>query len=210
MRTSKFLAIALTTALAGVAAAKPATKSAPAPAHDPDADSMSITMTSSKGRLGVGVIQISPELRTHLGAPADRGVLVDMVKADSPAAKAGVRVGDVMIEVDGEAATSAMDMLSAMSDRKQGEAVALRVIRDGKHADLTATLTDDAGATWSRQRRSVNFGHMDPRFQQWFDASGMGSMDAFAPFSPGRDRALQQRVEELEQRLRKLEQKKYH
>ncbi|HVK88349.1 MAG TPA: PDZ domain-containing protein [Kofleriaceae bacterium] len=210
MRTSKFLAVAFTTALAGIAVAKPVTKPAPAPALDPDADSMSITMISSKGRLGVGVIQISPELRSHLGAPADRGVLVDMVKADSPAAKAGVRVGDVMVEVDGEAATSAMDMLSAMSDRKQGEAVAIGVVRDGKRADLTATLTEDAGPAMQRQSRSFNFGQMDPRFQQWFDASGMGAMDAFAPFGPGRDRALQQRVDELEQRLRKLEQKKYH
>lgn len=206
MPTSKFLAVAFTTLLAGTAVAKPQAP-APGPApFDPDAGSMSITMTSSQGRLGVAVIQISPELRAALGAPTDRGVLVDGVKPGSPAAKAGVQVGDVVTDVDGDAATSAIDMLSAMSDRKQGDAVKIAVLRDHKRVELSATLTDDGSATWQRQSRRV--GQMDPRFQQWFDASGMPSLDAFSPFSSGRERALQQRIDQLEQRLEKVE--KYH
>jgi C-terminal processing protease CtpA/Prc len=209
MPTSKFLAVAFTTLLAGTAVAKPqAPAKGPAP-FDPDAGSMSITTTSSQGRLGVAVIQISPELRTALGAPADRGVLVDAVKSGSPAAKAGLRVGDVVTDVDGDAATSAIDMLSAMADRKQGDAVKLAVLRDHKRVSLSATLTDDGSATWQRQTRRIGqMGTMDPRFQQWFDASGMPSMDAFSPFSSGREQALEKRIEQLEQRLEKIE--KYH
>jgi membrane-associated protease RseP (regulator of RpoE activity) len=212
MRTSNLLALALTSVLlGGIATAKPVTKPAPsAPSADIDTDSMSITMTSSKGRLGVAVVEISPELRSHFGAPADRGVLVNAVKADSPAAKAGLRVGDVVTEVDGAPSTSAMDMLDAMSARKKGEAVSLAVLRDGKRVDLTATLTEEPGLTWHRSTSSnlPRAFAMDPRFKQWFDASGMSSMDAF--MGGGMDKAMQQRIDALEQRLNALEKKKYH
>lgn len=124
----------------GPHAARPAD---PATLPDRDQGSMQITMTAGKGRLGVSVLQISADLRAHLGAPADRGVLVDAVRPDSPAAKAGVRVGDVLVDVDGDAARSATDILDAMADRKQGEAVKLEAIRDRGPVSLTATLEDD-------------------------------------------------------------------
>jgi S1-C subfamily serine protease len=60
---------------------------------------------------------MSPELRAHFGAPGDRGVLIDTVRAGSPAARAGIHVGDIVVEIDGDAARSAIDMLDAMSDR---------------------------------------------------------------------------------------------
>ncbi|MDX2089994.1 MAG: PDZ domain-containing protein [Kofleriaceae bacterium] len=213
MRTSNLLAVAFVSVLlGGIATAKPVSKPVPsAPSHDIDTDSMSITMTSSKGRLGVAVVEISPELRSHFGAPADRGVLVNVVKADSPAAKAGLRVGDVVTEVDGQPATSAMDMLEAMSDRKKGEAVSLAVLRAGKRTELTATLTEDPGMTWHRATSSSfpRAFQMDPRFKQWFDASGMSQMDAF--MNPGGgDSAMQQRIDELERRLNALEKKRFH
>src|SRR5262245_15606747 len=46
------------------------------------------------GFLGVQLIGITPELRQHYGVPKDAGVLVGAVEADSPAAKAGIQVGD--------------------------------------------------------------------------------------------------------------------
>ena len=207
MRKHSILALALTSALVGgVAIAKPGTNKSQPPA-DNDTDTMSFTMSASKGRLGVGVVQISPELRTHFGAPADRGVLVDVVKADSPAAKAGLKVGDLVLAVDGDPATSAMDMLGAMADKKQGDQVTIEVIRAGKPTQLTAALADDPGPVWSTRQFSSGF-QPDPRFKQWFEASGMPEMGMF--LNRGGDPALKQRLEELEQRLNQLEKKKYH
>jgi serine protease Do len=195
MRTRSIITVltslALAGGLAGSALAKPDSS---APPRD-DSDSFHITMTAGKGRLGIGIIQISSELRTHLGAPSDRGVLVDAVKADSPAARAGVRVGDVLVEVDGEAATSAADVLGALSDRKKGESVPLTVIRDGHRTELHATLEDNPGPAWRSSERD--------RFQPF------EGFDAFA--GPGAEqtrRALddaRRRIDDLERRIQRLE-----
>ena len=82
-------------------------------------------VSPSRARLGVAALSISPELRTHFGAPADRGLLVDAVQPESPAARAGVHVGDVVTDVDGDAASSTSDIVSALSDRKHGDHVAV-------------------------------------------------------------------------------------
>jgi membrane-associated protease RseP (regulator of RpoE activity) len=150
---------------------------------------------AGRGRLGVGVIEISPELRTQMGAPKDRGVLVDTVRPDSPAARAGVRVGDVVVEVDGEAARSASDMLEAMSDRKQGEEVTIAVLRAGQRVQLTATLTDDAGP---RMPRGPALGTPFPDRFDWQTPR----------FRDDIQRELEEarrRIDELERRLDKLE-----
>lgn len=100
----------------------------------------------SRARLGIAALSISPELRKHFGAPADRGVLVDAVLPDSAAARAGVHVGDIVTDVDGDAAGSASDIVEAMSDRKKGDDIAVDVIRDHNHVELRAKLAADAPA----------------------------------------------------------------
>src|SRR6187401_1148817 len=83
-----------------------------------DQDPVQVTVKAGKGRLGVSVLEISPELRVHFGAPRDRGVLINTVRPDSPAARAGMAVGDVVTAVDGDPVDAAAPMLAAMSDRK--------------------------------------------------------------------------------------------
>jgi S1-C subfamily serine protease len=135
MRTRILSAMFLAALGSGVAAAGPIAK---APAH-PAAPVPAV----SKGRLGFAALPISPALRAHFGAPDDRGVLVDLVRPDSPAAHAGLEVGDVVTEVDGAAATSARDVVEALSDRKKGDEVTIAAVRDGKHVELHARLETD-------------------------------------------------------------------
>lgn len=103
------------------------------------------TMTS-RGRLGVMVIGITPELRKHFGAADDRGILVGRVEPRSDAEAAGLRVGDVIVEVRGSAITSASDVLSALGSVKQGDTVSLTVVRDGKPLTLQAKMTSAPSA----------------------------------------------------------------
>lgn len=157
-----------------------------------DGSSMNVTVVAGKGRLGISVLQISHELRTHFGAPADRGVLVDSVRPDSPAAKAGLQVGDVITDLDAAQVGSASDLLSSLSTRKKGDAVGLTVIRNGARVDLKATLEDDPGPAW----QSGHFQMGDPndmfeKFQRW--APGFDDQD------------LRQQMQELERRLEQLE-----
>jgi membrane-associated protease RseP (regulator of RpoE activity) len=191
MKMRKPLSILLIT---GVAAAAPI--AAAAPAQNKSSDDAHVTVTAGRGRLGLAVIQASPELRAQLGAPGDRGVLVDRVIPDSPAARAGVRVGDVVLEVDGDAVTSATEMLEAMSDHEKGEQITITALRAGQRMQLVATLDDHPG----RRRPSMPgfsraFEGFDRQFPQF---QGQGELK--------RDlEEARRRIDELERRLEKLE-----
>jgi C-terminal processing protease CtpA/Prc len=169
----------------GIAAAGPGPKPTP---RTPDSD-VHITMVAGKGRLGVAVLQISADLRAHFGAPADRGVLVDSIRADSVAAKAGLRPGDVIVELDGAPVDSATDMLGAMSDRKKGDTIPIVIFRNGQRSELRATLADDPGPAL-------------PQVQRWtpsFDD------EDFPMPSFGKRDDLRKRLDDLEKRLQRLE-----
>lgn len=109
----------------------------------PSDDTFEWSMSTGRARLGVMVIGLTPELRSHFGAPADRGVLVGKVQPGSAAASAGLTVGDVLLEVQGDRVESAFDVLSALGERKKGDTVTLSVIRERKPLTLTARLTED-------------------------------------------------------------------
>jgi serine protease Do len=98
-------------------------------------------------RLGVELVRTTPELRTHLGAPEDHGVLVGKVLPGSAAEKAGIRVGDVITTVDGSEVSSAGGILEALAD-KSGQGVDIELVRDGKgmkvRADLPKLEEDEA------------------------------------------------------------------
>ena len=78
---------------------------------------------------------LPPRARTLTGA--DAGVEVVEVVAGSPAERAGIRVGDVIFELDGEPTGSATDLQRLMVAELIGSAVAARVVRDGDVLRLT-------------------------------------------------------------------------
>src|SRR5262245_14761695 len=160
-----------------------------------DNSSMNVTVTAGKGRLGISVLQISRELRTHFGAPADRGVLVDLVRPDSPAAKAGVHVGDVVTDLDAAQVGSASDLLSSLSTRQKGDTVAIAALRNGQRVDLKATREDDPGAAaWQGGR--FQFG--DPNDQ-------LDPFQGIPNWAPLDSRELRRQMQELERRIDQLE-----
>ena len=119
-------------------------------AADPSKDSGSTPQTfdkfewsTSKGRLGVMVMSLTPELRKHFGAADDRGVLVAHVEPGTPAAASGIAVGDVIVEVHGKGIDRASEVLSALADVHKGQNVSIAVVRDGKRRSLEATMADD-------------------------------------------------------------------
>ena len=97
---------------------------------------------SGKPLLGVELVETTPELRTHLGGTKEAGVLVGRVLGDSAAEKAGVRVGDLIVSVDGDSIGDASDLIDAVSSRA-GKTVDLGIIRDGRATSVKATLPAD-------------------------------------------------------------------
>lgn len=95
--------------------------------------------------LGVVLQPLTAELRTHYGVPAGAGVLVGKVLDDSPAWRAGVRVGDVLTSIDGRAIASPVDAAAVLAERAAGESAVVELWRDGAAERLTASLDEWAG-----------------------------------------------------------------
>lgn len=114
--------------------------------------------SSGQGRLGLMLEGLTPQLRSYFGAPNDAGLLVAQVAPDSPAAKAGVQVGDVITQVNRQRVQSADDIVSATrsanssmgnsssnasssnSNASMANKVQIHVIRNHQALDLQATL----------------------------------------------------------------------
>lgn len=94
-----------------------------------------------RGFLGVGLTDLTPELRTHFGVPEESGVMVSKVDSGSPAEKAGVKVGDIISSVDGKAVHSSWDLSARVRDYEEGQQAPLEVWRNGKVMTLTAAIT---------------------------------------------------------------------
>jgi len=89
--------------------------------------------------IGVKAQPMTSELRQHLKAPSERGVLVARVVEDSPAAKAGLKVGDIILSVDGEDIERPYDLAYQVRRADEGESLSLRLVRDGRTRSLKVT-----------------------------------------------------------------------
>jgi membrane-associated protease RseP (regulator of RpoE activity) len=89
-----------------------------------------------RGRLGVNVQELTPDLAAYFGVKD--GLLVSAVQADTPAAKAGIKAGDVIGSVNGKTVLSPAELVKELAD-KDGE-VTIGLTRDKKPLSLKATL----------------------------------------------------------------------
>ena len=80
-------------------------------------------------RIGVSTMELTKQLADYFGIAGGKGVLVTSVTDDGPAAKAGVRAGDVITAIDGEAVDSPGDISRAINRKKDGD-VALTIVRN--------------------------------------------------------------------------------
>jgi serine protease Do len=103
-----------------------------------------------RGRLGVYIQGMNADLASSFGLPDSRGALVSKVEPDSAADRAGVKVGDVVLGVDGETIGESADLPRIIGNKQPGSKVKLQVWREGKNRDIVATLdelsAEDAGS----------------------------------------------------------------
>jgi serine protease Do len=89
-------------------------------------------------RIGVSTTQLTKQLAEFFGIADGKGVLVTSVGDDSPAAKAGIKAGDVITAVDGEKLEDAGDLTRALGKKKEGD-VTLTIVRDKHQRSVTVT-----------------------------------------------------------------------
>jgi Do/DeqQ family serine protease len=85
-----------------------------------------------RGRIGVQIQDLTPELAKEFNVDHDGGALIAQVLPDSPAAKAGLSSGDVIITVNRKAVRSGSDLRNFIGLLRVGARVNLRVVRDGE------------------------------------------------------------------------------
>ncbi len=93
-----------------------------------------------RGRIGLTTQDVTPEQAKALGTPASQGAVVVEVAKDSPADKAGVRSGDVIVAVNGRPIRGSADVRNQVGLIPVGEEVEFKVLRDGRVLALKARV----------------------------------------------------------------------
>jgi membrane-associated protease RseP (regulator of RpoE activity) len=100
----------------------------------------------NRRRIGVSTMELSKQLADYFGITGGKGVLVTSVTDDGPAAKAGVRAGDVITAVDGEAVDSPGDISRAINRKKEGD-VTLTIVRNKSQQTIRVTPLEGSGVS---------------------------------------------------------------
>lgn len=166
-----------------------------------------------RGYLGVGLTDLTPELRAHFGVPEGEGVMISSVESGSPAEKAGIKVGDILTSVDGQQIEASWDVRSKVRRLEDGQQVPVELWRNGRAQTVTVTAAEreiaemDMGPLLEKLRGAdarpmvlqMDRDELRKRFPN------LDRMERGAP-APGR-RLSSPREAELEKRLKELEKK---
>jgi Do/DeqQ family serine protease len=95
-----------------------------------------------RGRLGVMVQDLTPDLAQAFGIPQTRGAVISRVEPGSAADRAGLREGDVVLQVDGRAVRNASEMRNIIGLLRVGAEVELEVVRDNRRHTITAQVAE--------------------------------------------------------------------
>jgi serine protease Do/serine protease DegQ len=104
------------------------------------ADQLITTGQVVRGWLGIGIQDLSSELADSFGLDRAVGALVNQVQADSPAQQAGIRRGDIMLELNGRTIRNASDLQLQIVSTPAGKTVPLKILRDGQPMIVEVTV----------------------------------------------------------------------
>ncbi len=93
-----------------------------------------------RGRIGVSIQEVTRDLADSFGLPRAAGALVSAVEADSPAAQAGIRQGDVIVRFNERAVENSADLPRIVAAARPGARAAVEIYRDGVPQSLTVAV----------------------------------------------------------------------
>ncbi|AUN94376.1 DegQ family serine endoprotease [Pseudazoarcus pumilus] len=93
-----------------------------------------------RGRIGVGVQELTRALADSFGLASPEGALVSNVEPDGPAARAGVQIGDVIVRFDGKPVPDSTALPRIVAEKRPGANVTMSVVRGGKPLELRLTV----------------------------------------------------------------------
>ncbi len=156
-----------------------------------------------RGWLGLAIQDLTPGVARALNAPTAKGALVADVTQGTPAAKAGMRVEDVVVALDGRPVASAADLSAAVAAKAPGTGVTLSLIRAGKKVELPVQVgtrpdleglekeTGAGGEPGGREERlGLRLQDLDPAAARGLGLPGGAVITDVRPGSPADDADL--------------------
>jgi serine protease Do len=130
----------------------------------------------SHGFMGLGITDVTPENAKFFDSKDNRGAIVTQVEANSPAAKAGLKVGDLITALEGKEITDASQLQVTVGQTRPGTTIKLQVMRDGKGMDVPVTLEkmgardkgedESASSETGKPRWGLGLGEITPDVRQ--------------------------------------------
>lgn len=120
----------------------------------------------SSRRIGISVTALTKQLSEHFGVTS--GVMINEVRLDSPAAKAGLKAGDIIVEIDGKEVKADADLIRAIQEKKDGD-VTLTFVRDRNRQTVRITPEESKGGFDGRtfQFPQMSEGSFSPGAVRW-------------------------------------------
>jgi serine protease Do len=154
------------------------------------------------GYMGIGISDVTPENAKFFHVENNEGAVVSQVEDGSPAAKAGLKVGDVIVELDGQKISDASQLQIEVGQKQPGTSIKLEVMRDGKSVNVPITLEemgsrDEAtkeASNGNKPRWGIGLEDLTPDTRQQLQASGDlhgAVIEQVQPGSPADNAGLQ-------------------
>jgi len=115
------------------------------------------------GYMGIGISDVTPENAKFFQVENNEGAVVSQVENGSPAEKAGLKVGDVITELDGQKITDASQLQIEVGQKHPGASIKLQVLRDGKTVSVAVTL-EEMGSRDKESKETASNGHGKARW----------------------------------------------
>jgi len=134
----------------------------------------------SHGYMGLGITDVTPENAKFFDSKDNRGAIVTQVEANSPAAKAGLKVGDLITSINGHEVSDASQLQVMVGQTHPGTTIKLAVNREGKDMEVPVTLEkmgardkgedESASSETGKPRWGLGLGDITPDVRQQLEA----------------------------------------
>ncbi len=132
------------------------------------------------GYIGIGISDVTPDNSKFFHMDKAIGAVVTQVEPDSPGAKAGLKVGDVITQIDGKEVADAGGLQVVVGEKNPGTTIHLQVMRDGKNITAPVTLeamgkrdkseNETSDASNGKPRWGIGLGDITPDVRQQLQA----------------------------------------
>jgi serine protease Do len=112
----------------------------PAQIAQPTVDGLIRNGKVSHGFIGIGISDVTPDNAKFFATKQATGAVVTQVDADTPGAKAGLQIGDVITQLDGKSVTDAGELQMEVGQKHPGDTIQLEILRDGKSMNIPVIL----------------------------------------------------------------------